>query len=286
MAGDRLLADAAAAAAPQVQLTFGTDAGERTYLERQSVRYPFHLGRGLQVPGDPPGMPTFYVQSCSGGIFEHDLLAWQVVAKVRSRVHLTSAAATVVHAMSAGAARHDVTLAAHAGAFVEYLPDPLILFRAARLESRLTIRAHESATVLACEGLVAHDPQGAGEPFDWFDAQLRIEDPSGSLLARDRYRLGGEMLRRGLPGVTGALRCQGSFVAVTRARVGELVAALREALPADAGCYAGATRLPAGCGAWVRVLARDAAGLRLALQHAWYAARRILLGTEPRPRRK
>jgi len=36
----------------------------------------------------------------------------------------------------------------------------------------------------------------------------------------------------------------------------------------------------------VRVLARDAVGLREALQRAWYAARQTLTGREPAARRK
>ena len=78
MTGDRLLeADVAllaAAAGPphraHVELSFKADADGHTYLARQRVRYPFHVGRSLHAPGDPEGMPTYYVQCCSGGLFD------------------------------------------------------------------------------------------------------------------------------------------------------------------------------------------------------------------------
>jgi urease accessory protein len=66
----------------------------------------------------------------------------------------------------------------------------------------------------------------------------------------------------------------------------ELVASLRAAMPEDDDVYAAVTKLPGDCGAWLRVLARDAGALREGLRRAWYSARKSLLGTGPKPRRK
>jgi urease accessory protein UreH len=44
--------------------------------------------------------------------------------------------------MHAGEATQDICIDALAGSFLEYLPDPLILFRGARLHSRLRVRLH------------------------------------------------------------------------------------------------------------------------------------------------
>ena len=123
--------------------------------------------------------------------------------------------------------------------------------------------------------------------FDWIASDLCVQDPDGRVLARDRYRLDGTLLARSVPGVTGPLQCQGAFVVVQRqVPQAALVEALRAALPAGQGLYAGASSLPADCGAWVRVLAADALLLRDALQRAWYSARRLITGAQPQPRRK
>ena len=145
MAGDRLLAsDLAVLApgalhpdAPQVDLRLARSPDGATYLARQRVGYPFHLGRSLFIPGDPEGMPTLYVQSCSGGIFEHDRLAWRVTAEPGCQAHLTSSASTIVHAMRGGEAVQEVAIDAQREVLLEYLPDPLVLFPGARLRSRL-----------------------------------------------------------------------------------------------------------------------------------------------------
>jgi len=295
MSGDRLLGDDVCtlvdsrteAVQPQVDLAFLTDAGGRTTLRRQRVTYPFHVGRTWPVPGDPEGMVTLYVQSCSGGVFQHDDLAWHIVARAGARAHVTSAAATIVHRMDSGHARQTVMLEAEQGSLLEYLPDSLILFRGARLTNEVTLRVHAQAVVMAWDAIVPHDPTGGGGTFDWLASDLRIQAADGSMLARDRYRLEGGVQARRMPGVTGAFNCQGAFVVVQQ-QVPQraLLEALRAALPETEALYAGASSLPGACGVWVRVLAGDAALLRDALERAWYSARTLITGAPPGPRRK
>jgi urease accessory protein len=276
-----------------VDLRFASDGMGCTWLETQRAGYPFHVGRCLTIAGDPPGMPTVYVQSCSGGIFEHDNLRWQIRAAEGARAHVTTSASTIVHGMEQGEAIYEVLVDAAAGAFLEYLPDPLILFPGARLRNRLRIRVDEGAVVLAWEATLAHDPQGRdrrdGEVcwFDRMDSEMSVESQDRRLLARDRYVLSGRLLAEGRPGVNGPHRCHGSLVVLQRALpAAQMVEALRAGLQEAEGVYAGASSLPNGCGALVRVLAVDAAALRSTLRAAWGAARMLLLGVAPPERRK
>lgn len=61
--------------------------------------------------------------------------------------------------------------------------------------------------------------------------------------------------------------------------------ACRAALQID-GVYGGASTLPNQGGVRARMLAVDAAALRAAMFAAWAAAREILAGAAPQPRRK
>ena len=93
-------------------------------------------------------------------------------------------------------------------------------------------------------------------------------------------------MARGLAGITGSWKAQGSLFVVTCAKPpAALVAAMRDAL-ATAGVYAGAAILPNQSGAWSRILATDAAALKAALFCAWAAIRQTLTGAAPTPRRK
>jgi urease accessory protein len=284
-------ADPAALAPPrpqtaQAELEFACDANGATYVHRQRVGYPFHVGRSLKMPGDPPGMPTVYLQSCSGGIFEGDDLRLRIAAGEGAAAHVATAASTVVHSMASQAASQQVELHAQAGSFLEYLPDPVILFPRAKLTSGVRVSVHPGATVILCDSVLLHDPKGGDDRFDWLQSETVIEDAAGKLLARDRFRIEGIQLARGLAGISGSWKAQGSLFVVTSAKPpAELVAAMRAAL-ASAGVYAGAAILPNQSGAWARILATDAAVLKAALFCAWTAVRQTLTGAAPMPRRK
>ena len=270
----------------QAELEFVRDASGATYVHRQRVGYPFHVGRSLNMSGDPPGMPTVYLQSCSGGIFEGDTLRLRIAAGEGAAAHVATAASTVVHSMESQAARQHVELQAKAGSFLEYLPDPAILFPRAKLTSGVRVSMHPGATIILGDSILLHDPNGGDDRFDWLQSETVIEDAAGKLLARDRFRIKGMQLARGLVGINGSWKAQGSLFVVTAAKPpAELVVAMRAAL-ATAGVYAGVTILPNHSGAWTRILATDAAALKAALFCAWTAVRLKLTGAAPMPRRK
>jgi urease accessory protein len=267
-------------------IEFARDPGGTTYVRHQRVGYPFHLGRALRSPGDPAGMPTLYLQSCSGGIFEGDDLRLRIEAGEGAAAHVTSGASTIVHSMERKPARQRMEIHAQEGSFLEYLPDPTILFPRARLDNGVQMRVHPGSTTIVGDSLLLHDPKGANGVFDWLRSETRIEDPSGKLLACDRFWIDGSQLMRGFAGIAGTSTAQGSLFVVTGAKpAAEIVAAMRAALVVP-GVYAGAALLPNRSGAWARILASDAAALKEAMFNAWSAARNLLTGAMPVQRRK
>lgn len=271
----------------QADIEFTRGPGGATCVCRQRVSYPFHLGRALNMPGDPAGMPTVYLQSCSGGIFQGDDLRLRIVAGAGASAHVTSAASTVVHGMDSAGARQVVGLEAEAGALLEYLPNPAILFPRARLHNGVQVRMDPQATVILGDALILHDPKGGGGAFEFLESETVVRDRAGRLLVCDRFRISGRDLARALPGINGAYAAQATLFALTAARpAAALVEALRRALSPIADVYTAASALPNGAGAWVRVLARDAIGVQSALHAAWAAARTEITGHAPALRRK
>ena len=275
---------------PQAALRFARAPDGRSYIARQRVGYPFHITRPFYLDEVPAGALTLYLQSVSGGIYQGEDLRMTCAAGAGSAAHVTTQAATIVHRMSAAPARQTVALDAAAGAVLEYLPDPLIMFPGARLTSVLEIAAAADATVIASESFAHHDPGGEDRRFDRFRAEMRIRDEGGRLLALERYAVAGDRLA---PGGSQAARwpAQGSLVVVHRGdhrgpeRDG-ILAALRAALAPTEAFYGGASALPNACGVGVRLLARDGAALRSGLEAAWCAIRRALYGAPPARRRK
>lgn len=283
----RMEAVAARGSGSRIEIEFARAPAGETFLCRQHAAYPYHLCRPHRFAGDPEGMATLYTQSCAGGIYAGDRLEERITVRRDARAQVTTQAASIVHSMVGSSAAQSIRIDAEPGSFVEYLPDPLILFPQASLETKLTIAVAESATVIACDAFLMHDPDARGGAFDRLATEIVAEASDGTLLALDRLEIAGAALQRGLAGIAGAYRAHGALWILSRERPAEeLVEALRERLAEVAGIYAGASLLPNQAGAAVRLLAEDGVALRAGLFAAWAAARLALTGRLPEPRRK
>ncbi len=273
--------------AGRLEIGFARGPGGESYLGHQYAAYPFHICRARRVEGDPPGMATLYLQSVSGGVYGGDRLETELVMDAGAQAHVTTQASTVVHGMVVGEATQGVRIEAGPGALLEFMPDPLILFPHAKLETKLRILCDPSATVLIADAFMFHDPRETGAPFGILDSTLEVVEIGGALLARDRFRLDGATYAEGRRGIMGGNLVHATFLVLDRARPADvLLAALRDALGSVPGVYAGASTLPRGCGVWARLLAADGAAAKAGLQAVWAAARLVLTGAVPAPRRK
>ncbi len=271
---------------PQAALRFARAPDGQSYISRQRVGYPFHITRPFYLDREPAGALTLYLQSVSGGVYQGDDLHMICVAEPRSAAHVTTQAATIVHRMPAAEARQRVALEAADGALLEYLPDPLIMFPGARLVSVLDITAAPGATVVASESFTHHDPGGEDRRFERFQAEMRIRDPAGRLLALERYIVSGDRFAIGGSQVA-PWPAQGSFVVAHRgAARAALREALREAVASAGAVYGGASALPNESGVIARLLAEDGTALRRGLEAAWRAVRLALYDAPPGVRRK
>ena len=291
MTGDRILAadDAAlalAAASRTAVLHFATDESGRTHIAKQFAPYPFHVCRPFYVTGDPRGMATVYVQSCAGGIFEHDRLGLTLQTQRGSQAHVTTSASTIVHSMPLGGARQTVSLVAASNSVIEYLPEPMILFAGSRIESTVNIVMGDSARVILSDAFLMHDPRDQGEAFDWLHSEIVVRDVDDKVLVRDRIRIDGKSMLMNRPGVTGRFAAQASFMCLQRGLADAMLASIRAALDAIGDIYAGVSLLPSGVGIFARILAADGIALRAAQLCLWSHARKCLTGSLPTPRRK
>ena len=282
-----VLRGSASPTALRADVEFARAQDGTSYVSKNHVGYPFHIGRTLELQGDPEGMTSLYLQSCSGGLFEHDCVNARFTAREGALAHVSTGASTIVHRMQEGEAKQRVDLRVRSNALLEYLPEPTILFTGSRLRSRLSVQIAESAVCIAGDAFLLHDPHGKGGKFDWFDATTEVIDDENVLLARDHQRMTGSDFQNSRPGVLGRWRVVGTLIFALRGnRIETLLDAVREPLENTPGLYASASRLPNGCGLWARLLAEDAIALRAGWHAAWAAARTVLTGVTPRPRRR
>ncbi|WP_327065576.1 urease accessory protein UreD [Kitasatospora sp. NBC_01250] len=256
-------------------------AGGRTELVGHYQKSPLQIMRPLYFDPARPDLAITYLMSTGGGIVQADRLRLDLRCGAGTAVHLSTQAATRIHSMTTDYATQQVHLSAGEGAYVEYLPEPVIPFRESRFYQRTVISADPSATVLAWEtvlaGRLAHGERNA---YRVFAADLEWRRPDGRLLALDTVRLTPAAGPDGVegPAVLGGHDLVATLYAVTPlAPAAEVAEVLHRAL-AGSGLLYGVSVLPEEAGAWVRLLGGDSPTVGAALHHAWDAVRRLLIG--------
>ena len=271
----------------RLDLAFAADGDGRTYLHRQYASYPFHVCRVHYHDKDHPGLATLYVQSCSGGIYEDDRLDVTLGAAQGAEAYVSTQAATVVHSMPSGSATQSARVKCEGGSYLEYLPDPQILFPGSRCRSEIAVRLSGNAVALVSDSFLTHDPAGRDDMFAAYFSEIVIEDEAGKALAIDRLKVDGLAFRDSCPGLSGRFKAQGTMIVAGLDCPVSGVAAELHKIRLDRNVAAiGCSLLPNSAGTLVRVLAADGAALKLALYQVWCAARLVLKGSVPQERRK
>lgn len=271
----------------QLRLNFAIAPGGHTFLDRQYASYPFHVCRAQYLDREIPGLATLYIQSCSGGLYQDDAHSIDIVAAEGASAHVTTQASTIVHSMEAGHAEQGIRIEAKENSYLEYLPDPMILFPSSRLNSRIVLTLAESATVLIADAFLMHDPAGESRLFSSYTSEIRIDDQSATPRALDRLSIDPSRLDIQRVGILGAFGAQGTLVAAMRGGHAEsALAVLRAVEHDDSEAMIGASLLPNSAGVVVRILAIDGATLKRVMQACWSACRRAIKGSVAEPRRK
>ena len=271
----------------RLDLAFAADGDDRTYLQRQYASYPFHVCRVHYHDKDHPGLATLYVQSCSGGIYEDDRLDVTLSMAQGAEAHVSTQAATVVHSMPQGSAAQYVRIDCDVGSYLEYLPDPQILFPGSRCRSKIAVRLSGDAVALVSDSFLTHDPAGRDGRFVAYFSEILIEDQAGKTLAVDRLKIDGGAFANSCPGISGRYATQGTLIIAGLDLASRDLAGELDKTRLDRGeAVIGFSQLPNSAGLLVRVLAADGAALKFALHQAWCAARLALKGSIPVERRK
>lgn len=124
--------------------------GGRTILADLERRAPYMAQRALYCDQGMPELAWLFMITTSGCVLQGDRLALEVALGPRAQAHVTTQSATKIHTMDANYAVQTQTITLADGAYLEFLPDPLIPHRGARFaDTRISIAP--SATLLYSE---------------------------------------------------------------------------------------------------------------------------------------
>lgn len=209
--------------APQPRLQRGDGAAEivfgRRGLLRLYQRTPCRVLFPLPEPGD---LPVAALLTTSGGLAGGDRLALSVTLEEGARAVVATAAAEKVYRSLGPDATVTVSLAAGAGAWLEWLPQETILFDGARLVRRIAADLAPGARLLAAETVV-FGRAARGERFirGLLHESWRLSH-GGKLVWADALRLDGDVGA----GLASAAGFGGALALATAVYVGEDAAAL------------------------------------------------------------
>ena len=262
----------------------------RTALRAQSFRAPMHIGKGHWDP-DKGGTLTVHTVNATAGLFAGDAVDWRVCVEPGARLRLVSPSATRVfrharpgHETYPGEdARTDQTFhVGGAGAWLEVWPEGFIPHAGSRHRQTTRLDVAAGGSALFCEvlapGRVASGEAWAFERLRW---ALDISH-AGRPVVRERWDLA--PLER--PESLAGWRLEGRGLFATPPSYASLYLIGARVEPGDpcwqalhdlqedstddgplkeSACWIGVSRLDAGAGWSVKVLAADGAVLRRTL---------------------
>lgn len=262
-----------------LDLTLAPVAGV-TRIVHQFQRLPLYLFHPIYTDPGRRDMAFLYLLQGGDGLLQGDRYRLDLDCAPGAAVHVTTQAATKVYRMESNFATQLVNITAGAGAFVEYLPDPVIPFRDARFYQRIQVTTDPTASVILGETLLpGRSAYGESHAYTLYYTDLAVSAPTGALLFADRIAFQPDVAMPRSPGRLGSYEMLATLYVVTRQiPPRDLAEAVRDALAAQPGTLYGVSELPNESGVVARLLGNSSSEVKSALHLAWTTARLLLIG--------
>lgn len=241
---------------------------DKTQLQRAFVTHPFHLTTPWHLDPALPGMAVVYLQTPAGGLIQGDRASLQFKCGPHTQVHLTTQAAEKIHTMTNNCALQRTSFTLDANAYVEYCPEPVILFPDARFAQTIDITLGPKASFFLTEIVL---PRGGadGTSFAAFSSTLRAYDSETGLLMHDRSLALPRHHNLNGPGVLGGGHLWGQAFLIGPVIPPPWVREIHVILSSLSGVTCGAAALPKARGICVKAVGTDVRALRQALFLVW-----------------
>ncbi len=256
--------------------------GERTILRELERRVPLLVQQALYWDEEFLGLPCVAIISNAGGIVQGDRYTIEIELGAEAQAHVTTQAATKIHVMDHNYAAQTQHVRLGEGAYLEYLPDPMIPHRHTRFLMHTTLTMAPNATLFYAEILSAgrkHHGEGELYQFDLFSSLVRAEREDGRELFVEKFVVEpGQSPVRQL-GVVGPYDVFANALLLTpRAYADAIFEELGAGFDARAELASGASRLPNDAGLVFKVLGMETEPVRARLREFWSLVRTHVTG--------
>jgi urease accessory protein len=250
--------------------------GGRTELVDLRRRAPLLVQQALHWDEGMPDLACVFMVSTSGGTLQGDRYAVEIGLAAGARAHVTTQSATKIQEMDANFATQTVDIALDEGAYLEYLPDPVIPYAHSRFAGHTRASVAPGATLLHAEiVLPGRKYYGDGELFayDVYSSTFEALRPDRRMLCAEKLLVEPARFGPGRTGVMGGFHVFATVMLLTPTGHAERILAR---VPATVGpdLAAGASRLPDGAGLVYRVLGLESEPVRDRVRAFWTLVRR------------
>ena len=258
-------------------------SGDRTILADLERRTPYMAQRALYPDPAMPDLAWLFVITTSGCVLQGDRMALDVALAPGARAHVTTQSATKVHSMDATCAVQTQSIALADGAYLEFLPEPLIPHRRARFLSDTRISIAPTATLLYAD--IVQPGRKHHHPDESFGATLLslavgAERPDGQTLFNEKLVI--DPARRPVrqTGVMGTFDVLGNVILLAPKEAADRVHARVDAdVDLANGVASGACHLPNDAGLIFKAVGRETAQVKARVREFWGIAREEITGT-------
>lgn len=261
--------------------------GDRTILADLGRRVPCMAQRALYPEAAMPDLAWLFMITTSGCVLQGDRLALDVALGPCARAHVTTQSATKVHGMDANYAMQTQSIVLADGAYLEFMPEPLIPHRRARFLADTRISIASTASLLYAE--IVQPGRKHHHPDESFGATLvslgvSAERPDGRLLFSEKLVI--EPARRPVrrTGVMDSFDVLGNVILLTpKDNADRVLARIAADVDLARGVAFGACRLPNDAGLVFKSLGRETGQVKAKVREFWEVSREEVTGTSISP---
>ncbi len=258
--------------------------GEKTALIELNRRAPLLVQQALHFDEEMPNLACVPIITTSGGILQGDRYAIEIELQADCQAHVTTQAATRIHEMDANYAAQSQDIVLNEGAYLEYLPHPIIPYRHSRFIGRTRLSIAASATLLYSEILMPgrkYYRDGELFAFDLFSSTLKGERPDGTALFTEKFIIEPHKSDLRRAGLMGSFDVFGNVLLIAPKKHCENVfSKLEPALDFAGGLVAAASQLPGEAGLIYKILGMETQKVRMKLREFWSLVRREVVGAD------
>ena len=237
------------------------DADGKSIMRELDRRAPLIVQQELYFDEAMPEMPCVYILSSGGPNVDGDRYVQNFTVHKNAFAHISTGAATKLAEMRRNYSGMTQKIVLEEGAYLEYLPEPVIPCRHTRFICDTEITAHPTASLVYSEVYMGgRKYYNGGElfEFDILSVTTRGQRPDGRQLFREKFIIDPQRGGLRLTGVMDSYDVFANVVVVTPPESADIIYKSTEPfINSDKHLAAGITHLPNGAGLLYKVLGTE-----------------------------